>query len=68
MDLCLIGQNHVLFAIDIFSDFDGGGTVLADATEVPHITEGLLKRGYSEADIRKVLGQNTLRVLRETIG
>ncbi|GAH64160.1 unnamed protein product [marine sediment metagenome] len=42
--------------------------MLVDAAEVPRITEGLLKRGYSEADIRKILGENTLRVLKEAIG
>lgn len=49
-------------------DFDGGGTLLADATEVPRITEGLVKRGYSEGDIRKILGGNTFRVFKEAIG
>ena len=29
------------------------------------LTEGLIRRGYSDADIRKILGQNTLRVMRE---
>ena len=50
------------------SDFDGGGAVLKDATQVPLITEGLAKRGYKETDIRKILGENTLRVLKTTIG
>jgi len=50
------------------SDFDGGGTLLTDASEEPLITKGLIERGYSEADIRKILGENTLRVLRAAIG
>jgi membrane dipeptidase len=54
--------------VGLGSDFDGGGTLLKDATEVPRIVEGLIRRGYSESDIRKILGENTLRVLRETIG
>ncbi len=54
--------------IGLGGDFDGGGTLLASAVEVFRITEGLLKRGYSEADVRRVLGGNVLRVLRETIG
>jgi membrane dipeptidase len=54
--------------VGLGSDFDGGGTLLKDATEVPRIVEGLIRRGYNESDIRKVLGENTLRVLRETIG
>jgi len=54
--------------IGLGSDFDGGGTLLYDATEVQKITEGLMRRGYSEADIRKILGENTFRVLNEAIG
>jgi membrane dipeptidase len=54
--------------VGLGSDFDGGGTLLADATEVPRITEGLLTRGYREGDIRKILGENTFRVLQETLG
>ncbi len=50
------------------SDFDGGGDQLEDANAVPEITEALLKRGYSEGDVRKILGENTLRVLRAAIG
>ena len=32
--------------------------------QMPEITEGLLKRGYSESDIRGILGENWLRVAR----
>jgi membrane dipeptidase len=60
----LVGPNH----IGIGSDFDGGGTLLDDATAFPQITEGLLKRNYSETDIRKILGENHLRVLKEALG
>ena len=55
-------------AVGLGSDFDGGGTLLADATATPRITEGLVKRGYSEDDIRKILGGNIFRVLKQTIG
>ena len=54
--------------VGLGSDFDGGGAVLRDATQVPLITEGLVKRGYQGEDIRKILGENTLRVLKATIG
>ncbi len=54
--------------VGLGSDFDGGGTLLRDATEVPCIVEGLIARGYGEGDIRKILGENVFRVLRETIG
>ncbi len=54
--------------VGLGSDFDGGGTLLKDAVETPRIVEGLIERGYSEGDIRKILGENTLRVLRASIG
>jgi len=57
------GIDHV----GIGSDFDGGGTLLRDATEFPRITAGLLRRGYRTADVRKILGENTLRLLRQTL-
>jgi membrane dipeptidase len=57
------GIDHV----GIGSDFDGGGSVLGDATEYPRITAGLIERGYTETDIRKILGLNHLRVLRQAL-
>ena len=50
------------------SDFDGISTVpvgLEDVSKFPDLLAELLRRGWSEADIRKFAGQNTLRVLRE---
>src|ERR1700739_4917946 len=49
------------------SDFDGAVMPLGmqDVTHIPQITDALLKKGYSESDIRKILGENTLRVLSE---
>jgi len=43
-------------------------TGMDDCTRVPLITEELVKREYSDADIRKILGENTLRVMEESIG
>ena len=57
----LVGDDHV----GIGSDFDGGGEQLRDATEFPKITEALLERGYSPVSIRKILGENHLRVFAE---
>ena len=57
----IAGIDHVALG----SDFDGGGDLFKDATEFPRITEGLLARGYSEEAVRKVLGQNVLRVFEE---
>jgi len=56
----LVGVDHV----GLGSDFDGGGTLLKDATELPKITEGLLERGYSGKEVEKILGENHLRVLK----
>jgi membrane dipeptidase len=47
------------------SDFDGGGTVLRDATELPLLTQGLLDRGHAPDAIRAVLGENLLRALEQ---
>lgn len=61
----LVGVDHV----GIGSDYDGVGdtlpTGLKDVSAYPNLIEGLLNRGYSEADIRKVLGENLLRVWSE---
>jgi len=59
----LIGIDHV----GISSDFDGGGGIVGwnDASETFNVTLELVKRGYSEEQIRKIWGGNTLRVWRE---
>lgn len=36
--------------------------------EFPNITRGLVKRGYSETDIQKIIGGNALRVFEEVVG
>lgn len=55
--------------IGIGSDYDGVGdslpTGLKDVSTFPNLVEGLLERGYSEADIKKILNENLLRVWRE---
>jgi len=57
----LVGPDHV----GLGSDFDGANMPdgMEDCSKLPKITEALLRRGYSELDIRKILGGNTLRVL-----
>lgn len=57
------GADHV----GLGSDFDGAFMPegMEDASNFPRITEGLLRMGYSESEIRKILGENTLRVLAE---
>ena len=55
------GADHV----GVGSDFDGAfmPSGMEDAAKLPLLTEGLLQRGYGEPDIRKILGENTLRVM-----
>ncbi|WP_412070304.1 dipeptidase [Rubrivirga sp. IMCC43871] len=58
------GADHV----GLGSDFDGVPRLpagLGDVTRLPWLTHGLLRRGFSESDVRKILGGNVLRVLRE---
>ena len=60
----IAGVDHV----GLGSDFDGAAMPIGmeDATHLPQITDALLKKGYSDSDIRKILGENTLRILSET--
>jgi membrane dipeptidase len=55
--------------VGIGSDYDGVGDSLPiglkDVSTYPNLVEGLLSRGYSEGDIRKILGENLLRVWRK---
>jgi membrane dipeptidase len=54
-------------AVGIGSDFDGTAETvsgLEDVARLPALTERLYQRGWGEADIRKVLGGNFLRVLK----
>jgi membrane dipeptidase len=59
----LVGIDYV----GIGSDFDGGGGLLdcADVSQFPNITLELLRRGYTEKEIRKIWGGNLLRVFAE---
>lgn len=60
----LAGEDHVALG----TDFDGGPTPpkpIRDIRDLPLLTEAMLKRGYSETRIRKFLGGNTLRVVRQ---
>jgi membrane dipeptidase len=60
----LIGVDHV----GLGSDFDGINSSpqqLDDVTDFPLITRELLNRGYSKKDIKKILGGNFIRLLKE---
>ena len=61
------GIDHV----GIGSDFDGISAPpkgLEDVSKMPALAAALRKKGYSDPDIRKIFGGNTLRVLREVTG
>jgi membrane dipeptidase len=59
-----IGADHV----GIGSDFDGISDMvpngLEDVSKYPALVQGLIDRGYSDTDIRKIMGENLLRVMR----
>jgi membrane dipeptidase len=59
----IAGIDHV----GLGSDFDGAVMPIGmqDVTHLPQITGALLQKGYSESEIRKILGENTLRVMSE---
>jgi membrane dipeptidase len=60
----LMGADHV----GIGSDFDGvAGMVpdhMEDVSKYPALVQGLIDRGYSDEDIRKIMGENLLRIMR----
>jgi membrane dipeptidase len=57
------GIDHV----GLGSDFDGANMPygMEDASMLPKITEALLKKGYSDSDVKKILGENTLRLMTD---
>ncbi|MET3827646.1 microsomal dipeptidase-like Zn-dependent dipeptidase [Sphingomonas sp. PvP055] len=59
----LVGVDHV----GLGSDFDGAVTTAFDSAHVAAITQALLDRGFSGAEIGKVMGGNVLRVIRAGI-
>ena len=59
----LVGADHV----GLGSDFDGADMPygMEDVSDIPKITGALLAKGYSPADVRKILGGNTLRLMQD---
>jgi membrane dipeptidase len=59
----IAGIEHV----GLGSDFDGANMPfgMEDVSKLPQITNALLEKGYSEGDVKKILGENTLRVMAE---
>lgn len=62
--IAIVGEDHVALG----SDFDGGPTPprgMHDISDLPMLTDAMLRRGWSEERIRKFLGGNLLRVFRQ---
>ena len=60
------GIDHV----GLGSDFDGVTALpegVDDCSELPNLTRRLLERGFSPSDVRKILGENFLRVMEQSI-
>ena len=61
----IAGVDHV----GLGSDFDGADDLfpegMEDMSKIPNLVRGLMERGYSDEDILKILGGNTLRAMRE---
>lgn len=55
----LVGADHV----GLGSDYDGGTTVGFDTSQLAALTQALLDEGLTESQVRKVMGDNVLRVL-----
>jgi membrane dipeptidase len=62
--VAIVGEDHVMLG----SDFDGGPTLprgMRDIRDLPLLTDAMVRRGWSDARIRKFLGGNLLRVVRQ---
>jgi len=59
----LVGPDYV----GLGSDFDGATMPdgMEDCSKLPKITEALMRKGYKDEDIRKILGGNLLRVMEQ---
>lgn len=59
----LVGADYAAFG----SDYDGATTVGFDTSALPTLTQALIEEGLSDLEIRKVIGENVLRVFLETL-
>ncbi len=58
-----VGVEHVALG----SDFDGATTVPFDATGLVEITDAMLEAGYSEQEIRAIMGENVMKFLQANL-
>jgi len=59
----LIGEDH----ISLGSDFDGTVTTGFDTSELAALTQEMLNQGFTEQEIRKVMGENMLHLLQKQL-
>ena len=59
----LVGIQHVALG----SDFDGAVTTRFDTSQIVQVTQALIDIGFSEAEIRAVMGANALRIIKQGI-
>ena len=59
----LLGEDHVALG----SDYDGGTTVEFDTSELAVLTQAMMNAGFTEGEIHKVMGGNTVRLLRDLL-
>jgi microsomal dipeptidase-like Zn-dependent dipeptidase len=59
----LVGVEHVALG----TDFDGTVSVPIDAADLPYLTDALLDEGFAPDEIRRMMGDNVVRVLRRTL-
>ncbi len=59
----LLGEDHVALG----SDYDGGTTVEFDTAELAVLTQEMMNAGFTEGEIHKVMGGNTVRLLRSLL-
>ncbi|MEM9327143.1 MAG: dipeptidase [Bacteroidota bacterium] len=57
------GIDHV----SLGSDFDGGTTILFDASQIILLTDGLLRAGFNKEEVAKIMGGNQVRFLLEQL-
>ncbi len=63
------GRNYELWPLDVYGEWPWNWVKdFETIIELPKVTQGLLDRGWSEADVRKVLGENWLRVYEQVWG
>lgn len=59
----IAGIDHVALG----SDFDGAVTTSFDASEIVYLTEALIREGFSDEDIKKIMGENQINFFLENL-